>query len=653
MSPTSVKVSWAPVEFAETYRVDRRVAVEGTEYSTIKTGITGTEFTDTGVSANTSYYYRVYPVAAADMDNITVRSETSDKVTTPLPSHSIDLNRTLDGTDYWELAECGTVDIYINGNLDADDVSDYNKNWPEGTRYEIRDIKTPVSYKYEGIRTGELSGTVGTGNVDLRLIYSTIRGKEMSSGYDRVLPDGDYMIVSAADPSYYLDIPGGDASAPNGSNVQLYGPTSSNLGEHDTWTITYTDGFYSIRQKGSDAALDVRDGSDVQGANVQVWRKNDNSAQKWAVSYFDGGKGYRIQAGCSGMSLDAAGAVIASGTNVQQFTGNSSDAQRWPFIPYKPNRTVADGRYVLVTGLDEHVELDVSGDTGNVPDGTNVQIWKDTAPSQYNSFDIKYAGDGYYTLSHASSGKCLEVSGASTDNKENIQISSPNGANSQKWCMIPQRGGYMLVNRNSGLTMDVDNGKTADGTNVRQHYYNGSNAQTWIFRKAEYVVTYDANGGTGAPGAQTKYYSNSLILSEGTPEFDNRIFMGWSADKNATDADYQPGAVYTADNDLKLYAVWHEPSPDFVLPSSLKEIEEEAFVGGKFSYAYLPDGVSGIGARAFAECRNLQYIRIPDSVERIAQDAFENTDGLTICGKDGSYAEFYAGKYGFGFVVIK
>ena len=353
------------------------------------------------------------------------------------------------------------------------------------------------------------------------------------------------------------------------------------------------------------------------------------------------------------MSLDAAGAIIASGTNIQQFTGNNSDAQRWLFIPYEPERTIEDGRYVLVTGLDEHIELDVAGDTGDVRDGTNVQIWKDTAPSRYNSFDVKYAGDGYYTLSHAASGKCLEVNGASTDNYANIQISSPNGSNSQKWCMIPQNGGYMLVNRNSGLTMDVDNGKTEDGTNVRQHYHNGSNAQTWIFRKAEYTVTYDANGGTGAPDAQTKYYANPLTLSEGMPGFANRIFRGWSADRNATSAEYQPGAVYTADEDLTLYAVWYEPSPDLVLPSSLKEIEEEAFVGGAFSYVYLPDGVSGIGARAFAECRNLQYIRIPDSVGRIAPDAFEGIESLTIYGKDGSYAEYYAGKYGFDFVAIE
>ena len=43
---------------------------------------------------------------------------------------------------------------------------------------------------------------------------------------------------------------------------------------------------------------------------------------------------------------------------------------------------------------------------------------------------------------------------------------------------------------------------------------------------------------------------------------------------------------------------------------------------------------------------------LPDSVGRIAPDAFEGIESLTIYGKDGSYAKFYAGKRGFDFVNI-
>ncbi len=564
--------------------------------------------------------------------------------------HAIDLNRNIEGEDYWELAECGTVDIYINGNLDANDVSDYWKEWPEGTRYEVKDIKTKEGYVCKGTKSGSFSGTVGNGEVDLRLIFSIV-GKEMSEGTDRRLPDGDYLIVSAADPSYYLDIPGTETAAANGSNVVLTGPLSYYPGAYDIWTLTYNNGFYSICQKNSSASLDVKDGSAERSANVQVWQKNTNSCQKWAINYFDEGKGYRIQSKCSGMSLDIAGGVISNQVNIQQYTGNSSDAQRWLFIPYEPQKTIEDGRYILTTANNRHVELDVPGDTADVSDGANIRIWNDKCPSRFNSFDIKYAGNGYYHFIHAASGKYLEVNGASTDNCGNIQLWTSNGANHQEWCIIPQNGGFMVVNRHSGLVMDVQDGKTEDGTNVRQHYYNGAKAQTWFFEKAEYRVTYDANGGTNAPAEQVKYYNADLTLQETVPERGGYRFLGWAdVNADAAAAHYSAGEKYSENKDLKLHAVWEQLEPDMILPASLELIEEEAFEGGTFRYVVLSDGVTSIRKRAFAACHNLKDIYIPETAVTIATDAFDGTTGLTIHGIKGSYAEFYAKKHGYAFV---
>ena len=59
-----------------------------------------------------------------------------------------------------------------------------------------------------------------------------------------------------------------------------------------------------------------------------------------------------------------------------------------------------------------------------------------------------------------------------------------------------------------------------------------------------------------------------------------------------------------------------------------------------------------IGPRAFADCPNLAYIYIPEATRRIDPNAFGKTNNLTIIGKDGSYAEFYAQKYGFTFEAV-
>jgi len=84
------------------------------------------------------------------------------------------------------------------------------------------------------------------------------------------------------------------------------------------------------------------------------------------------------------------------------------------------------------------------------------------------------------------------------------------------------------------------------------------------------------------------------------------------------------------------------------LPASLTEIGDEAFVGTTAYYIEIPDGVTSIGSRAFADNYDLDHIHIPASVTYIADDAFENSYPY-FTGEPGSYAETYADEYGYGF----
>ena len=92
------------------------------------------------------------------------------------------------------------------------------------------------------------------------------------------------------------------------------------------------------------------------------------------------------------------------------------------------------------------------------------------------------------------------------------------------------------------------------------------------------------------------------------------------------------------------------PDPDLILPASLKTIEEEAFSGGAFVYAKLPEGTESIQARAFADCPNLKFIYIPESTTVIHRTAFENVSNLTILGQKGSYAGYFANSFGYNFI---
>lgn len=71
-----------------------------------------------------------------------------------------------------------------------------------------------------------------------------------------------------------------------------------------------------------------------------------------------------------------------------------------------------------------------------------------------------------------------------------------------------------------------------------------------------YTVSYNANGGSGAPGSQTKWKDQALTLSSTKPTRTGYSFLGWSTSSTATSATYSAGGKYTANSAATLYAVW-------------------------------------------------------------------------------------------------
>lgn len=92
--------------------------------------------------------------------------------------------------------------------------------------------------------------------------------------------------------------------------------------------------------------------------------------------------------------------------------------------------------------------------------------------------------------------------------------------------------------------------------------YNGTKSQAaasiTIPAKTSKTISYNANGGSGAPAAQTKWYGETLTLSSTRPTRTNYNFKGWATSSTATTAAYQPGTSYTANpsDNVTLYAVW-------------------------------------------------------------------------------------------------
>ena len=74
--------------------------------------------------------------------------------------------------------------------------------------------------------------------------------------------------------------------------------------------------------------------------------------------------------------------------------------------------------------------------------------------------------------------------------------------------------------------------------------------------KTTYTVSYNANGGAGAPANQTKTNGTALTLSSSIPTKTGYTFAGWATSASATTAAYAAGSIYTNDANVTFYAVW-------------------------------------------------------------------------------------------------
>ena len=79
--------------------------------------------------------------------------------------------------------------------------------------------------------------------------------------------------------------------------------------------------------------------------------------------------------------------------------------------------------------------------------------------------------------------------------------------------------------------------------------------------KTSYTVSYNANGGSGAPSSQTKWHGTTLTLSSTKPTRTGYTFKGWALSKADADGGtwyYQAGGSCGKNENLTLYATWEE-----------------------------------------------------------------------------------------------
>ena len=164
-----------------------------------------------------------------------------------------------------------------------------------------------------------------------------------------------------------------------------------------------------------------------------------------------------------------------------------------------------------------------------------------------------------------------------------------------------------------------------------------------------YMVSYNANGGEGAPEAQVKNSGEDITLSTVIPTRENHKFLGWRALTHAGVTVYQPGDVYTEDADIYLTAMWRVVFGKCGdnLTFTLDEAGTLAISGAGDMYDYKTDsapwresgeyitsitvgeGVTSIGAAAFGSLENLKNLSLPSTLNKIGDYAIGACTSLT------------------------
>ncbi|GIH16804.1 hypothetical protein Raf01_49760 [Rugosimonospora africana] len=90
--------------------------------------------------------------------------------------------------------------------------------------------------------------------------------------------------------------------------------------------------------------------------------------------------------------------------------------------------------------------------------------------------------NGVYTLASGASGKCVDVTGASTGNSALlIQTACDSAATHQQFRVAAQGSAYNLINTNSGRCVDVPSATTTSGAQLWQYTCGTSTNQQWTF----------------------------------------------------------------------------------------------------------------------------------------------------------------------------
>ncbi|BAK44091.1 hypothetical protein EGYY_09020 [Eggerthella sp. YY7918] len=294
-----------------------------------------------------------------------------------------------------------------------------------------------------------------------------------------LLPEGIYTLVSALSSLKVVDVTA--ASDSDGANVQLYDRNDTPAQKWEIKLVGGKDNTYTLRSLASGKCLAVDDSGNVCQFSCDV--SAPQPAVQWTLNIKAGR--FEMTNVLTSKVLETANGSYTAGANIQVGMANDSKAQQFEFAAVP---VLSNGTYSIKSALGNDQVIDVS--SGQLANGANIQTFENNGTGA-QKWNITSIGDGYFKVVNAKSGKALDVKSANAVAGANIQQHVWNNTAAQKWKLTPTGDGYycFMSALDEGLCLEVAGSSPKNLTNVCLGVYSGSASQKFRFAATTYKLT--------------------------------------------------------------------------------------------------------------------------------------------------------------------
>ncbi len=451
----------------------------------------------------------------------------------------LDLNGSKNGSSMNSISGMGTADVYVNGQKVSSGITDYYQQWPVGTKYEIKNIQSASGYKYVG--ASSYSGTLGTNRIDVILPFQSL-----------------YTILYNAN--------GGSGAPGNQTKVHGTDLTLSSSKPTKSYKITYNANGGSVSSSSKTVSAIFNNWKATDG---KVYKPGDkytaNSATTLTAQWTNPTAGDLPTPTRTGYTFNGWYTAASGGskiTSTSTISANTTIYAQWTQIKYTVSFNANGG----------------SGAPGNQTKiyGTDLTL---SSSKPAKSYKITYNANGGSVSSSSKTVSAIFNNWKATDGKvyKPGDKYTANSATTLTAQWTNPTAGDLPTPTRTGYTF---NGwYTAASGGIKITSTSTISANTTIYAQwtqIKYTVSFNSNGGTGAPGSQTMIYGTDLTLSSSKPAKSYKItynanggsvssssktvsaiFNNWKATDGKV---YKPGDKYTTNSATTLTAQWTNPT---------------------------------------------------------------------------------------------